>query len=113
MAIEFNKYPEKLVGKKFFIQVNTGKESTKSGVYPENTDEFVIFCKESLGLNVIGLMCIPPIHESAHIHFKMLKDIAKRNNTHKLSIGMSSDYHEAINLGASYIRIGTAFFGKR
>jgi len=113
LAIEFNKNHEKLAGKKFFIQINTGKESTKSGVYPESADEFVNFCKGDLGLNIVGLMCIPPINESAHDHFQLLKDIATRNNVHELSIGMSSDYQDAINLGASYIRIGTAFFGKR
>ena len=99
--------------KKFFIQVNTGKEKTKSGIYLEELREFVNYCKLDLSLNVIGLMCIPPVNDQPKKHFSLLADEAKKNNLSNLSIGMSGDYDEAIKFNASYIRIGTAFFGER
>ena len=99
--------------KKFFIQVNTGKEKTKTGIYLEQLSEFVNYCKVELSLNIIGLMCIPPIDDEPKKHFAMLADEAKKNKLFHLSIGMSADYVEAIKLDASYIRIGTALFGNR
>ena len=102
-----------LENKKFFIQVNTGKEKTKSGVYLEDLNQFINYCKIDLSLNVIGLMCIPPINDQPKKHFSLLVDEAKKNNLPYLSMGMSADYMDAIELNASYIRIGTALFGER
>ena len=102
-----------LENKKFFIQVNTGKEKTKSGVYLEELNQFINYCKIDLSLNVIGLMCIPPINDKPQKHFSILVNEAKKNNLPHLSMGMSSDYIDAIKLNASYIRIGTALFGER
>ena len=99
--------------KKFFIQVNTGKEETKSGIYLEELNEFINYCKNDLSLNIMGLMCIPPIDDQPKKHFSILADEAKKNNLSYLSMGMSSDYMDAIKLNASYIRIGTALFGER
>ncbi len=99
--------------KKFFIQVNTGKEQTKSGIYLEELREFINYCKFDLSLNVIGLMCIPPINDQPKKHFSLLADEAKKNNLSYLSMGMSADYVDAIKLNANYIRVGTALFGER
>ena len=102
-----------LENKKFFIQVNTGKEKTKSGVYVEELSEFINYCKIDLLLNIVGLMCIPPIDDQPKNHFSLLANEAKKNNLPHLSMGMSADYMDAIELNASYIRIGTALFGER
>ena len=102
-----------LENKKFFIQVNTGKEETKSGVYIEELKEFINYCKIDLSLNVIGLMCIPPVNDQPKKHFSLLADQAKKNNLPHLSMGMSADYIEAIEYNTSYVRIGKALFGDR
>jgi len=99
--------------KKFFIQVNTGKEKTKSGIYIEELNQFVNYCKIDLSLNIIGLMCIPPINDDPKKHFSLLAESAKKNNLPHLSMGMSTDYIDAIELNATYVRIGTALFGER
>ena len=113
IAKEFYKYSEVIRNKKFFVQVNTGEEKTKSGVYSKYLTEFLKFCRYDMSLNIIGLMCIPPINESAKIHFKRLKDLTLKNNLKQISIGMSSDYLEAVPFDPSYIRLGTILFGKR
>ena len=113
LANEFYKYKDQLQEKKFFIQVNTGKEDSKSGVYEENVDEFIKYCLYDLKLSVVGLMCIPPSLESPIPHFSLLKKIAEKNNLKKLSMGMSGDYKDAILSGATHIRVGTALFGPR
>jgi len=110
---EFSKYPEKIINKSFFIQVNTGKEKTKSGVLPENVKSFFNLCKFYKVRNIEGLMCIPPINESPKKHFNILKEISKEVNLDKLSIGMSSDYEQALDFNPTYIRLGTMLFGKR
>ena len=102
-----------LKNKKFFIQVNTGKEESKSGIYLEQLDEFINYCKNDLALNIVGLMCIPPINDPPQKHFSTLEKQAKKNNLTHLSMGMSDDYIEAIKHNATYIRIGTSLFGKR
>jgi hypothetical protein len=112
LAKELVKY-EGLKEKKFFIQVNTGKEKNKSGIYLERLDEFIDYCKNDLGLNIIGLMCIPPINENPKNHFSELEKQAKKHNLSHLSMGMSADYIEAIKYNATYVRIGTSLFGKR
>tara|TARA_B100000029_G_scaffold132543_1_gene126453 strand:- start:9881 stop:10573 length:693 start_codon:yes stop_codon:yes gene_type:complete len=97
----------------YMIQINTGEESQKSGIFPNSADEFFQYCKEDLKLNVQGLMCIPPYNEDPAIHFAYLK---KKNLEYKLpylSMGMSNDFEKAVTFGATHIRIGTAIFGKR
>ena len=96
-----------------FIQINTGDEPQKAGILPEEADDFIGFCRVELGLNIRGLMCIPPFDEDPKPHFKMLRKIAKRNDLKELSMGMSSDYREAIKQGATYVRVGSAIFGNR
>tara|TARA_B100001057_G_scaffold136908_1_gene136543 strand:- start:9046 stop:9684 length:639 start_codon:yes stop_codon:yes gene_type:complete len=113
IAKEFNKYKDEIVNKKFFIQVNTGQEETKSGIYPNNLNEFIKFCKNDMSLNVVGLMCIPPINEKPTLHFRKLQLLASENKLNKLSIGMSSDYLEALEFDPTYLRLGTILFGKR
>tara|TARA_B100000989_G_scaffold241398_1_gene188266 strand:+ start:3140 stop:3853 length:714 start_codon:yes stop_codon:yes gene_type:complete len=113
IAKEFFKYKEKLVGKRFFIQVNTGEEDSKSGIYSRYLKEFLNFCQKDMGLNIIGLMCIPPINEDPKLHFKKLQLLAKDNHLNKLSIGMSGDYLDALKFNPSYVRLGTILFGER
>ena len=96
-----------------FIQVNIGDESQKSGIAIENLSSFINFCKNDLQLNVVGLMAVPPSNESASPYFALLGKVAKENNLKKLSIGMSTDYEEAIALNSTHIRLGTAIFGAR
>ena len=96
-----------------FIQVNTGDEPQKSGISPCDLSSFVDFCREEVGLPITGLMCIPPVDEEAAIHFGFLNTLASRNNLTGLSMGMSSDYAEAIRFGATHIRVGSALFGSR
>lgn len=97
----------------FLVQVNTGEEKQKSGILPEQADAFVRFCLDECKLNVVGLMCIPPLNEEASIHFALLAEIAKRNGLEKLSMGMSGDYEAAVAFGATSVRIGSAIFGER
>ena len=99
--------------KQFYIQVNTGCETQKSGVEPAQSDNFINYCKHDLKLPIVGLMCIPPLNEEPSMHFALLKKIAKKNNLKELSMGMSSDYKEAIKFGATSVRIGSLIFGER
>ncbi len=110
---EFVKYRDKTKDKTFFIQINTGKESTKSGVFPEDAKKFLNLCK-SYGLqNIAGLMCIPPINEDPRNHFKLICNLSNDLGVGRPSIGMSSDYLKAIEFNPQYIRLGTILFGKR
>ena len=97
---------------KIFIQVNIGDEDQKSGIDSDQTSSLVSYCKK-LNLNVVGLMCIPPLNKDPVIFFKEISKMNKVHNFKELSMGMSSDYLEAINFEASYIRIGSSIFGKR
>ena len=99
--------------KSFYIQVNTGSETQKSGIIPTDADTFIEYCIKDLKLPIIGLMCIPPQDEEPAMHFAFLKKIADRNNLTELSMGMSNDYEEAIKFGATSVRIGSLFFGTR
>ena len=99
--------------KSFYIQVNTGSETQKSGIIPTDADTFIEYCIKDLKLPIIGLMCIPPQDEEPAMHFAFLKKIADRNNLTELSMGMSNDYEEAIKFGATSVRIGSLFFGAR
>jgi pyridoxal phosphate enzyme (YggS family) len=96
-----------------FVQVNTGEEPQKSGVNPAEADAFIADCRERLGLDIAGLMCIPPAEDEPAPHFALLREIARRNRIRSLSMGMSADYEIAIRFGATHVRIGTAIFGPR
>ena len=96
-----------------YVQVNTGEEAQKSGIAPDDADDFIAYCRDEVGLNVTGLMCIPPVEEEAAMHFALLNIIAKRNGLAKLSMGMSDDFEDAIAFGASAVRVGSAIFGAR
>lgn len=96
-----------------FIQINTGEEVQKAGIFPKDADDFIALCRGELGLEIAGLMCIPPADEEASLHFMLLEAIAKRNGLTKLSMGMSADYEVAIEFGATHVRVGTAIFGER
>ena len=96
-----------------FIQINTGEEPQKAGVAPAETDAFIAFARDELGLPIVGLMCIPPFEEEPAMHFALLAKIAARNNLSALSMGMSGDYETAIRFGATHVRVGTAIFGAR
>jgi len=110
---ELIKFPEIIKEKSFFIQVNTGKEITKNGVFPEDTKNFLNLCK-SHGLNKVeGLMCIPPINQNPTKHFQIIIDLTKECGLGRPSIGMSSDYQQALKFEPKYIRLGTILFGKR
>ena len=114
IAIEIAKnFNEKTKTKKFYIQINTGNEPQKSGIDPLEADTFINYCTEDLNLPIVGLMCIPPISEEPSMHFLLLQKIANRNNLPELSMGMSSDYEDAIKFGATSVRIGSLLFGKR
>jgi len=106
---------EKIIGKKtnLFIQVNLADEQQKSGIILNDVDSFYTYCSKDLSLNVIGLMCLPPINSNTEKYFKMLKDISVKLNVPHLSMGMSSDYNLAVECGSTFLRLGTAIFGKR
>lgn len=98
---------------RLFVQVNTGAEPQKAGVLPESADSFLAACRDAYGLKIEGLMCVPPVGEQASPHFALLADIAARNGIAELSMGMSSDFELAIQLGATYVRVGSAIMGER
>jgi pyridoxal phosphate enzyme (YggS family) len=96
-----------------FVEVNTGAEAQKSGVLPQETDAFITACRDRYGLQISGLMCIPPAEEAPAPHFALTAKIARRNGLALLSMGMSADFPIAIAYGATHVRIGTAIFGAR
>ncbi len=98
---------------KLFIQVNTGEEEQKAGIPPKEADAFIAKCRDEYGLEIEGLMCIPPVEEAPGMHFALLEKIARRNGLEKLSMGMSSDYPIAVQHGATHVRVGSAVFGAR
>lgn len=95
------------------IQVNTGEEAQKSGLAPAAVDAFLQDCRETHGLQIEGLMCIPPVDEAPAPHFALLRKIAERNHLTELSMGMSADFETAIAFGATEVRIGSAILGER
>ena len=95
---------------KYFIQVNVGNEPQKSGISPDKVNQFIKYCINDLKLNIIGLMCIPPVEGDPSQYFKNLAGFAKTNNLTELSMGMSNDYECAINNGATFIRVGSKIF---
>ncbi|WP_321334343.1 YggS family pyridoxal phosphate-dependent enzyme [Breoghania sp.] len=98
---------------KLFIQINTGNEPQKAGISPDEADAFIAHCRDELGLKICGLMCIPPVDEAPSPHFALLAKIAARNGLEGLSMGMSGDFEMAVGQGATYVRVGSAIFGKR
>jgi hypothetical protein len=96
-----------------FAEINTGAEPQKAGVLPQDADAFLAACRETYGLTMSGLMCIPPANEAPGPHFALTAKIAKRNGLKLLSMGMSADFAVAISLGATHVRIGSAIFGER
>jgi pyridoxal phosphate enzyme (YggS family) len=114
LAIKLNEAEKNLNRKlKYFIQVNIGEESQKYGISITEVSNFLKFCRNETSLNVIGLMCIPPISNSPSNYFSQLKELSILNNLPELSMGMSNDYMEAVKCGATFVRIGSAIFGKR
>jgi pyridoxal phosphate enzyme (YggS family) len=96
-----------------FVEVNTGAEPQKSGVLPEDADAFLRACRETYGLTIAGLMCLPPGDEAPAPHFALTAKIARGNGLSLLSMGMSADFPLAIEFGATHVRVGTAIFGER
>jgi PLP dependent protein len=98
---------------KLLVQVNTGEEQQKAGIFPRDADAFIQDCRTRLQLSIAGLMCIPPVDEAPLPHFALLREIAARNGLDILSMGMSSDYELAVVQGATHVRVGSAIFGHR
>ena len=97
---------------KIFIQINIGNEDQKSGIKVSELDELLFYC-ETLKLNVIGLMCIPPISSDTKKYFRIMKELKEKYNQKNLSMGMSSDYMDAVEYSSNFLRIGTSIFGER
>ncbi|AFL54359.1 pyridoxal phosphate enzyme (YggS family) [Sinorhizobium fredii] len=98
---------------RLYVQVNTGLEPQKAGIAPEATVAFIDLCRLELGLDVEGLMCIPPLDENPGPHFALLAKLAAKCGLTKISMGMSGDFETAIAFGASSVRVGSAIFGAR
>jgi pyridoxal phosphate enzyme (YggS family) len=96
-----------------FVQLNTGEEAQKAGIAPADADAFIAHCRDTYGLQISGLMCIPPVDEAPAPHFALTAKIAARNGLKQLSMGMSADFAIAIQFGATYVRVGSAIFGHR
>jgi pyridoxal phosphate enzyme (YggS family) len=96
-----------------FVQLNTGEEPQKAGVAPAEADSFIASCREKYGLQISGLMCIPPVDDAPAPHFALTAKIAARNGLKNLSMGMSADFAIAVQMGATHIRVGSAIFGHR
>lgn len=97
---------------KYFIQVNIGSEPQKNGILVNQVSQFTKYCLNDLKLNIVGLMCIPPIEGNPSQHFKKLFELARENNLKELSMGMSNDYECAIKNGATFVRIGSKIFSE-
>jgi pyridoxal phosphate enzyme (YggS family) len=98
---------------RLYVQVNTGEEPQKAGVVPSEADAFIALCRATYGLEIEGLMCIPPADEPPGPHFALLGKIAARNGLARLSMGMSGDFETAVRFGATSVRVGSALFGAR
>ena len=94
----------------YFIQVNLGEENQKSGILKQDLSRFINYCKNDLQLNIIGLMCLPPINDDSDKYFKELRQLAFDNNLKELSMGMSNDYISAIKNGSTFVRVGSGIF---
>ena len=98
---------------KIFIQINIGKEDQKNGIEIEQLEGFYKICKEDLGLNIIGLMCLPPKNVKDSMYFVLMQKLSENLGLNDLSMGMSNDYLSAYRNGATYLRIGSKIFGER
>ena len=98
---------------KLFIQVNIANEDQKSGISLKNLENFYSYCVNELSLNIIGLMCLPPINDDSKNYFKLLKESSEKFNLNELSMGMSSDFEDAILNGSTFLRLGTIIMGER
>lgn len=107
ISVEENNYKKKLL---HFVQVNLGEESQKSGILKQDLSNFINYCKNDLRLNIIGLMCLPPLNVDPVKYFVELKNLANTHNLRELSMGMSNDYMSAIKNGSTFIRVGSAIF---
>ena len=114
LASKLSQY-EKELGKKtkLFIQVNIAEENQKSGILLKDLNNFYLYCKNELLLNIIGLMCLPPVETESQKYFQLLKSVAEKHNLKDLSMGMSSDFEQAIINGSTYLRLGTIILGER
>ena len=114
LASKIFQYEKELNKKiKLFIQVNLTDESQKSGILLNDLNKFYHYCTKELSLNIIGLMCLPPIESSPPQYFKILKNTAEKLNLKDLSMGMSSDFEQAVINGSTYLRLGTIILGER
>ena len=114
LALKLSEYQKELKKNiKLFIQVNLANEKHKSGINLNELSQFYNYCTKKLSLNVIGLMCLPPIDSDSQKYFKLLKQAATKLNLNELSIGMSADYELAVLNGSTYLRLGTLILGKR
>ena len=114
LAEKVVKYERELNKKvKIFVQVNIGEESQKNGISPINVNQFVNYCRDSLSLNIIGLMCLPPINENPEKYFLSLNQLNNEVDLCHLSIGMSNDYQVATKCGSTFLRIGSKILGER
>ena len=114
LALKIYEFEKEFAKKiKLFIQINVGHENQKSGILINELENFYNYCTKELDLNIIGLMCIPPVNSDSSKYFKLLKENADKLNLKELSMGMSADYEKALLYGASYLRLGTAILGER
>ena len=114
LALKLSTYEKELSKKnKIFIQMNLAREEQKSGLLMSEMTDFYNYCTKELSLNIIGLMCLPPIDSNSQEYFKLLKKAAKELNLMELSMGMSADFESAIIEGSTYLRLGTAILGER
>ena len=114
LALKISKYTKELNKNiKLFIQINVAEEMQKSGILLNDVNNFYNFCTKELALNIIGLMCLPPISLDSRKYFMILKKTSEKLNLTDLSMGMSADYEQAIANGSTYLRLGTAIFGAR
>ena len=114
LASKISQFEKELNKKvKLFIQVNIANEKQKSGILISDVDNFCKFCIHDLSLDIVGLMCLPPIDSEPNKYFEILKKISEKLSLKHLSMGMSADYESAIHHGSTYLRLGTAIFGNR
>jgi PLP dependent protein len=109
---EIVKHKDIVHNKKFFIQINTGEETQKSGISPDGFSDLLSYATNK-HMKISGIMCIPPVLDNPTYHFSVMQSLSRQHGSLDISAGMSSDYHKAIIHGTDYIRIGTAIFGQR
>ena len=114
LATKLSQYEKELDKKiKLFIQINIAEERQKSGILLSDLNHFYNFCTKELSLNIIGLMCLPPLNSDSYKYFQIIKKTSEQLNLADLSMGMSADYDQAILNGSTFLRLGTAIFGTR